>query len=308
MIGHVNISQENNPDLIPSATRFHLLENNAFIDLRNFVMKCDKVLDTIMHKERVKNRAISQKNIPQLLKTTSNQIKNLKQLPYEIKIEIIRDLNDYSKQLVSQEYDTKNIEERLMTKIELYRNLASLGITVGMVSHEISDDIRNLINFTETMADNSKIKNSVIFIRDYMMLVKSFTITLKNDQYQIRTKTNFDLKKEIASYEDRLTMLFDRYGIDFNILIPDGIYVYMYKADLQSIIFNLISNSIKSIIRRQSSMNENDKKQYRFKIKISLDVSSNSNELGIIYSDDGTGVRNKIRDKIFDLFFSDYDK
>ena len=308
MIGHVNISQEKNPDLIPSATRFHLLENNAFIDLRNFVMKCDKVLDTIMHKERVKNRAISQKNIPQLLKTTSNQIKNLKQLPYEIKIEIIRDLNDYSKQLVSQEYDTKNIEERLMTKIELYRNLASLGITVGMVSHEISDDIRNLINFTETMEDNSKIKNSVIFIRDYMMLVKSFTITLKNDQYQIRTKTNFDLKKEIASYEDRLTMLFDRYGIDFNILIPDGIYVYMYKADLQSIIFNLISNSIKSIIRRQSSMNENDKKQYRFKIKISLDVSSNSNELGIIYSDDGTGVRNKIRDKIFDLFFSDYDK
>ena len=72
-----------------------------------------------------------------------------------------------------------------MTKIELYRNLASLGITVGMVSHEISDDIRNLINFTETMADNSKIKNSVIFIRDYMMLVKSFTITLKNDQYLV---------------------------------------------------------------------------------------------------------------------------
>ena len=34
-----------------------------------------------------------------------------------------------------------------MTKIELYRNLASLnGNNVGMVSHEISDDIGNLIN------------------------------------------------------------------------------------------------------------------------------------------------------------------
>ena len=308
MIGHVEISQEKNPDLIPSATRFHLLENNAFIDMRAVIMKCDKILDNIMHKERVKSRIKNQKNVPQLLKKTATQIKNLKQLPSETKLEIIRNLNDYSKQLVSQESDTKNMEERLMTKIELYRNLASLGITVGMVSHEISDDIGNLINFTKTLENNSEIKNSVKFIRDYMMLVKSFTITLKNDRYKIRTKTNFDLKEEITSYEDRLTMLFDRYNIDFNILIPDGIYVYMYKADMQSIIFNLISNSIKSIIRRQLSMNKNNEKKHKFKIKISLDVSSNSNELGIIYSDDGTGVQNKIRDKIFDLFFSDYDK
>ena len=55
-------------------------------------------------------------------------------------------------------------------------------------------------------------------------------------------------------------------------------------------------------------MNKNNEKKHKFKIKISLDVSSNSNELGIIYSDDGTGIHNKIRDKIFDLFFSDYDK
>jgi signal transduction histidine kinase len=82
----------------------------------------------------------------------------------------------------------------------------------------------------------------------------------------------------------------------------------MYRADFQSIIFNLISNSIKAIIRRRNKMDPYKQSTYRNKIKISLDIKSGPNYIGIMFSDDGTGVRTAIEERIFDLFFTDYQK
>ena len=178
-----------------------------------------------------------------------------------------------------------------MSKLEAYRDLASLGIQTSVVSHEVSQDLSNLISLSEIfergLSKNSLSKkelfeiqsdmsSSVRFIRDYMSLVKNFTITLKADQIEFRKKTKFNMNEEIEFYKNRMGTLFERNNIDFINLIPKESDIYMYRADFQSIIFNLISNSIKAIIRRRNTMNPYKKSTYRNKIKIkSLLTKSN---------------------------------
>ena len=102
--------------------------------------------------------------------------------------------------------------------------------------------------------------------------------------------------------------LFQRNNIELLNLVPDDLEVFMYKADFQSIIFNLISNSFKSIIRHRTGMNQLEREIVKKKIKITIDPTVTANYLGINFSDDGTGIRESIRDRVFDLFFSDYQK
>lgn len=323
MLGYVTITQDENPSLMPSATRFHLLEGEAFEDLKQFVSDCDKVLDNIMHDERVKEREKEKRDVPKLLEKKANEIRKIKELPIQVKTALARDLEDYATYLIEEKEASKKHEEKLMSKLEAYRDLASLGITTGMVSHEISRDIANLIGVSELLERGIKSNNltkknleelqtnfssSIRFIRDYMSLVRNFTVTLKGDQKEFRKKIKFNVKTEIDFYKERMESLLERNKIDLINLIPEHLEVYMYRADFQSIVFNLISNSFKSIIRRRNTLKPHEKSVTRNKIKINIDSTVSPSYLGIAFSDDGTGVRPSIQDRIFDLFFTDYQR
>ena len=323
MIGHISISQKKNRRLIPSSTRFHMLEDEAFDDLKKFVAECDRILDKIMHDERVKVREKAKRDIPKLLEKKAKEIRKIKELPTHIKTALARDLNDYATHLIEEEETSRKEEERLLTKLEAYRDLASLGITTGMVSHEINRDIGNLVSLSESLRQIIKsekidrkelvglqinLSSSTRFIRDYISLVRNFTVALKGDQKEFRKKIKFNIKSEIEFYKTQMDTLFQRNNIELLNLVPDDLEVFMYKADFQSIIFNLISNSFKSIIRHRTGMNQLEREIVKKKIKITIDPTVTANYLGINFSDDGTGIRESIRDRVFDLFFSDYQK
>jgi len=325
LIGTVKISQKGNPLLIPSSTRFHLIEDDdgPFSDLRDFVILCDKVLDRILHDERVKEFKKVTKNIPLQLEKTAKKIRGMKALPTPIKANLSREITQTVTYLRDEGKEREKKEERLMSKLEAYRDLASLGITTGLVAHEISHDLANLVALSEyferglkkdklTKKDlfelHSNLSSSVRFIRDYMTLVRNFTVTLKSDQMEFRKKIVLNVKKEIEFYRNQMITFLQRHNIRFLIVIPEGLELYMYRADFQSILFNLLSNSIKSIIRRRNSLNTIERTKMENTIKVSLDPNPSINYSGLIFSDDGTGMRPSIQDRIFDIFFSDYTK
>jgi len=325
IVGWVKISQEDNPGLIPSATRFHLIEDDdgPYTDLKKFVMECDQILDRIMHDERVEERKKKQKNIPLELEKIAKKVRGLKELPDEIKRPLSREITENATYLKNEQQEVKKTEERLMSKLEAYRDLASLGIQTSVVSHEVSQELGNLIALSELferrLRANSLTKNqlydiqsdlssSIRFIRDYMTLVKNFTSALKGDQEEFRKKSVINIKKEIEFYVDRMSTLLERYNIRVINLIPNVFDIYMYRADFQSIIFNLFSNSIKGIIRQRSKLDDLDRAKKQNTIKINLDPNPSTAYVGLVFSDDGTGVRPAIQDRIFDLFFSDYNR
>jgi signal transduction histidine kinase len=147
---------------------------------------------------------------------------------------------------------------------------------------------------------------SSTFIRDYMMLVKGFTAALTGDEKQFRQKTIIDPKKDLDFYLEKMRTLFQRYNIIVRNELPDNQYLYMYKADFQSIIFNLFSNSLKAIVKLRTKKKLKSNNKNYIKIYADQTLMTPSKYISIVFSDDGTGVRQGIQDRIFDLFISDY--
>ena len=76
--------------------------------------------------------------------------------------------------------------------------------------------------------------------------------------------------------------------------IPKNITVYMNSADYSSIIINLFTNALKSIL--------NTTKNFKGKIKIT--ITKNNKTLKIKFSDNGKGIELKNKRQIFNLFFT----
>lgn len=88
-------------------------------------------------------------------------------------------------------------------------------------------------------------------------------------------------------------------SIDIELILPDkNIYVYTQKEDFESIFNNLIINSYESSI-----IDENNK--CRILIKLFIE---NEKYFNIIYSDDGLGIDEKDKDKIFEPYFTTKEK
>jgi signal transduction histidine kinase len=322
MIGWVEISAEQNPDLIPTLTRHRLIEDEKFDDLRNFVMQVDYTLDKHMHEERVKKRQEITKNVPEVLEQVAKRVDNLDILD-EIKKPLIRNLKDCSDYLKESQADQKREEERLMYKIEAYRNLASLGISTATVAHELNIHLANILaiaerlkrhletgdlNNTELLKITAELFTSTHFVHDYMGFIRRFSSTLRSDDPQFRKKALINVKEELSAAFKWFNHYFERYNIKPIVEIPNDLQLYMFRSDFQSIFMNLLSNSVKAILKERRHMDEIQAAKKMNKIKISLDTNPRITNLQILYSNDGPVINPKIADKIFETFVSDYDE
>jgi signal transduction histidine kinase len=322
MVGWVEISAAENKELVPTLTRHRLIEDEKFEDLRNFVMKADEILDKHMHEERVKKRQEIKKNIPDALEGMAKKINDLEIID-EIKKPLIRNLKDCSIYLRDQEEEHERDQERLMYKVEAYRNLASLGLSTAAIAHELNIHLGNILSISERLrrhVESGQLSNSELlkmsielysstqFVQDYMSFIRQFSSTLRSDDPTFRKKKVLNVKDELKTSFQWFEHYFKRYNIEPIVDLPDDLEVYMFRADIQSILMNLLSNSIKAIQKERKHMDEVTVAKKANKIRISLDSNPRITNLQIIYSNDGPPINPKIADKIFETFVSDYDE
>ena len=322
MVGWIEISSAKNPDLITTTTRHRLIEDEKYNDLRNFVLETDKVLDKYMHERRVKRRQEERKSVPDILDLTAKRLNKLN-IPDEIKKPLIINLKDSSAFLREQEDEHERERERLMYKIEAYRNLASLGISTATVAHELNVHLGNIIAISERLKRHLEKKHlsnlelmkmsielyaSTKFVQDYMSHIRQFTSTLKSNEPSFRKKSEINVKNELGISFEWFENYFERFNIQLIIDLPEDLNVYMFSADFQSIFMNLLSNSIKAFIRERKELNEIDIAKKKNKIRISMNQNPRITNLEIVYSNDGPAVNPRISKSIFDSFVSDYDE
>ena len=111
-------------------------------------------------------------------------------------------------------FGDEKINKDLINKLELYKDKNS--------NKKIELEINSKINKTTTSKDT---KGNP----------KTFRI-------EIISKIKVIEEEKINLNKNRMETLFERNNIDFLNLIPKESDIYMYRADFQSIIFNLISN------------------------------------------------------------------
>lgn len=332
VIGVVKIGDETNPLLIDATNREGIIENEAYSQLVSFLSKCTNLISDVRRKAYLAEQEEIQKLADEKKKIDS-QFENLKELykeddfvkqigklssnDEEVSAQKIDELletyiahtekkkqgiekiqNDYNRHYseTQKAYQAKiDFQE---SELNLYKNLASLGMLTGSFGHETSDIVSRiqtsllLVNlYLDNGMDINQIKDVVSIVSGdfdriyaYSNLIVNF---LRKRKRTIDSEINLSSAlKEVGGFYQTIVKSFD---ITLNFVCEDTIEYKIKQIDFESIVINMITNAFEQVKGRENR-------------KITVTISQSASHLIIYFEDSGAGVPEGKEKEIFRPF------
>lgn len=315
VIGFVFFTRNNNPEIKETTTREGLVINDEFKFVRDrFIIEILQEFEIYRKEwEEKENANKPKKNPTAKAESAITQLTDFAE-SLEIKKTDENKLKKYakeiSKQVQEQHKENKTEVEKEITNKEMYRNLASLGISALAFHHEIRPAIGrismrlNKVNEKwDTWEDEKKQDyitkaaldiSTVIDLNEYVRTFASMFSGAKGRKIVPEEIKFIDSVHDFAQgFEDVL----EEAGIEVEIITGPGSFknLYMIRASWQSILINLMSNSIKAL------GNVSRKKKF---IKVLIEKTATN--LKIEVKDNGSGIQEVNFERIFDPLWTSY--
>jgi signal transduction histidine kinase len=210
---------------------------------------------------------------------------------YEVK-EFLAILKRMIKELEVAEKRRQNYEEKLLGM----ERLALVGQVSAEVAHEIINPLDGLI---ETVRHLDNVATDPDRVRKYLPLMRKGLEQIEQTGRRLLTlsrggsedyKEVFDICEVIRDTVMLLSNSADKYGIAVKITGETKCLVIGNHIASGQAVINLLLNSTDALADKGG--------------KIVINVLSQNDEVLVIVSDDGFGIDNKIKEKIFEPFFS----
>lgn len=309
---------DSNENFEETSNREGLLENDAFAELGKFVRDAlEWAVIRIAHQRNRKQKASQQNFVSELL-------------PLKKPVEIIQDLTDSLMNVANSNITTaeqkaglikeklklakdeaakfeEHTEEQKLAAIqyeEMLRILASLGISLSIFGHEIKGAIDSLnasITLQKMMlnkkgADPELIDGvtSLQKASDRIFNVGKYIgqITAHNAS---RSLVSLHINAVIRDFMEQFNDHLKKKSINLILDLSEEYLqsIPMHESELVSVLLNFTTNSIKFI-----------KKAKVINPKIRITTKKDNNYLLICFEDNGTGVSDIDKNKIFDAFYT----
>ncbi|MGC1709689.1 MAG: ATP-binding protein, partial [Nitrosotalea sp.] len=294
VIGIVEINRDKNPLLLDTTTREGLIKNEAFYDLKTLIMHCVRIL--------IKRRSQDfGDKIPELyqspaMKKISNAARRISQTATS------KDKLIVQKALLEFQQGALEMQAEIMNEINMYRGLASLGISVAAIAHEIGESIGAILQRTKyvlsvlkerplTYGEHKTITehtlNDILKIREFISFAAVFTTAEERQKSYIRMG---DVVKIVL--DAYLSVFKDQFITVEKIIAPDLVLVNGYRVDFEAILINLVTNSIEVLRGKQNER------------KIRITCKNSVDGILIRFSDSGDGIPVSNREIIFEPFWT----
>ena len=309
VVGQVILSEKDNPLIQETTTRQALVENNAFKSLKkDFAVRTISILEAYIKERKAYAKQKKPKSNP--TEQASSEIKHLEEfldnlpLDEDVKQQASEHVQAISKFNVAAAQELKQQEEELYSTIEMYRNLSSLGISALAFHHEIMQPLAQIEERQARLLekwdewDNDKKKDyiersykavdTVISLNSY---IKQFASLFSGTRGSRRKREAVNPKDIIEQLRDGFEKLLDKYNIKLSISQGHEGFddIWVLRASFESIILNLIGNSINALTRVS-----------RKEKWIKIEIQRRYNHLEIVVSDNGFGILEDNWNNIFD--------
>lgn len=188
----------------------------------------------------------------------------------------------------------------LIDKAEMYRILAGLGLSMAEFTHEVkfsilkvSDNLsklREISSTTDLGREVEQVFAAIENLRSYTSFFEASFQSLTDKEGEL-----LDLRRFVNEFIEALKDTKhedDQVGIDVLLKGVDFVSRKAHRANFDSVLVNLYSNAKKAIYRAGVEG------------RILIELEETEDTVEMIFSDNGCGVSEDNRDKIFDEFFT----
>lgn len=321
-IGVIRISDEKNPLLCDATNREGIIENEAYEQLKSFVMQAILLISEIRSKEaqkaeselkrakeaqkkqqekekqHQKNQDIQYQTLVKLLGKNKNGSTAKKILDYYLTTEK-RYQEEKEKTYKRTESAYQKVVDHQETELSMYKNLATLGILASNFAHETQDIISRIQGSMAFYQELAPLVENAYFktitenmvsdfkrISGYSSMILEF-LTKKNRSPVVNLNLGEVLSGVCHLYVDML----DAFGISIEWNSTSNMVMTMRQIDLESIIINMITNAFEQV-------------KGRARRKIRIRFVQRDMDIEMIFEDSGSGVPMENRKRIFDAFFT----
>ncbi|WP_179414549.1 sensor histidine kinase [Mucilaginibacter sp. E4BP6] len=302
-IGIIHITRDGNPAILDATNRQDFDDTPEYRRLKEFVIEQIDELAKYRAVKRKENKVRVQNNlrrasadVKDVSKTLNRIIKERPELK-NVLAPAVAKAKDASDKVTEGVKETETSEQEFLRKEELYLSLMSLQDFANELAHGIrfalapaKQGAEYIVEFFPDPRKNDK-------FHEYARLIYSQTEVISTLVDFMLSYAQVDLEDSDFSVKDVINsvlkgaheIIFEKEGIAVNIDIKENIQLTGKRKFLEDVLSNLISNSRKALAK------ESEK-------KILCESYVDSDKLTIIFSDNGTGVDPKIRDKMFEMF------
>ncbi|MBQ8868402.1 MAG: ATP-binding protein [Oscillospiraceae bacterium] len=320
VIGVVKIGDESNPLLIDATNREGIIENEAYVELVSFLTQCTNLISDVRRKaylleqEKLKKleeekHAIDSKfeELKQLYRDDAivKQIGELSSTDGEVSNPKINNLlktyiahteerkkgieaiqESYNKHYTETQKAYQEKIDFQESELNLYKNLASLGMLTGSFGHETSDIVSriqtslHLVNVYLGMGVNTdEILNVVDVVKGDFDRIYAYSNLIIN--FLRKKKREKDTEINILSALDEVCGFYETivgaFGINLTHHCDENIVYKIKQIDFESVIINMITNAFEQVKGKEIR-------------NISINAFESVSHLIIHFEDSGDGV------------------
>ena len=308
--GEVLLTLNENVLIIDTASREGVIENEAFNDLRDFLR--DSIVWAVSFIASVRNK-IGKSSDPKPKPESRSKIlaplqKGLKKVniastpaAQERALSELSEAVNQAQKIAKDSDDQEQTErEQMIDEITLLRILASLGGSVAIFSHEVRAILTQteaaLGDLVELNVENKIHKTLEVAERNMRSLgdLASY-LELYVSKTGRRRRAQIPVMELLGTFTEQIRPLLTRRSIKIEYeVVPSYLRTQpMARSELEAILFNLLSNSVRAL----------DREMIRDRM-ILIKASLADSEVKIAFFDSGVGIPENAWSQVFDAFYT----
>ncbi|MCP5061552.1 MAG: sensor histidine kinase [Ignavibacteriae bacterium] len=307
ILGYIEITDENNTKIIEATNRQDFVDNDAWKELKNFIIEQITQLELVLKqrketgREQTKTKLSGASQEIKEFRKKINEAKNIATAP-EVK-QTLKEIEKRAGKLQATVNkgikDYQELEKETKQKENLFFSLIPLQTYAAMLSHMTKHTIGITLrdveyfnkHFPNPKYDDRFKKISERIYLEMLKLRSGVDFMLKYAQSDTEiSEINIKLLIENLFYEIYKSR-FEKENIRVLVEINKNLIINYNQKVFEDIFDNLIDNSVKALKNRNNKI-----------IKCSSFV--NKNDLVIYFSDNGIGIEEKDKYRIFDIFYT----